>query len=86
MAAGHIIALSFISLIFIFGEMSAGAGMGLVCFTCLYGFMTFLELLVAFLQAYVFLTFSFFILVLLLKNIITMYRTSMIKSWEALII
>lgn len=53
--AGHIIALSFFSLIFIFGEMSAGAGIGVsvlsIAFTV---FMTCLELLVAFLQAYVF--------------------------------
>jgi F-type H+-transporting ATPase subunit a len=53
--AGHIIALSFFSLIFIFGEMNAGAGFGVsivsVAFTV---FMGMLELLVAFLQAYVF--------------------------------
>lgn len=55
MSAGHIIALSFFSLIFIFGEMNAGAGWGVsvvsVAFTV---FMFVLELLVAFLQAYVF--------------------------------
>lgn len=53
--AGHIIILGFISLIFIFGEMSAGLGYGVsivsVGFTI---FMNFLELLVAFIQAYVF--------------------------------
>jgi len=53
--AGHIIVLAFFSLIFIFGEMSAGVGYGVsiasVAFTI---FMNFLELLVAFLQAYVF--------------------------------
>jgi F-type H+-transporting ATPase subunit a len=53
--AGHIIALGFFSLIFIFGEMSAGAGYGMsvlsVSFTV---FMSMLELLVAFIQAYVF--------------------------------
>ncbi|PCH96077.1 MAG: ATP synthase F0 subunit A [Bacteroidetes bacterium] len=53
--AGHIIALSFFSLIFIFGEMHWAAGLGVsllsVAFTV---FMTMLELLVAFLQAYVF--------------------------------
>ena len=53
--AGHIIALSFFSLIFIFGEMGTGAGFGVsvlsIAFTV---FMTCLELLVAFLQAYVF--------------------------------
>lgn len=55
--AGHIIILSFFSLIFIFGEggknMAAGFGVGIVSlvFTV---FMSCLELLVAFLQAYVF--------------------------------
>lgn len=53
--AGHIIVLSFFSLIFIFGEMGTGAGFGVsvlsIAFTV---FMTCLELLVAFLQAYVF--------------------------------
>ncbi len=53
--AGHIIALSFFSLIFIFGEMHVGAGFAVsilsIAFTV---FMTMLELLVAFLQAYVF--------------------------------
>ena len=53
--AGHIIALAFFSLIFIFGEMNAGAGLGVsvvsLAFTI---FMFAMELLVAFLQAYVF--------------------------------
>ncbi len=53
--AGHIIMLGFFSLIFIFGAMSEGLGLGVsvmsVAFTT---FMNFLELLVAFLQAYVF--------------------------------
>jgi len=53
--AGHIIALGFFSLIFIFGQMNIGAGYGIsvlsISFTV---FMTFLELLVAFIQAYVF--------------------------------
>ena len=53
--AGHIIGLAFFSLIFIFGEISTGAGLGVsllsVAFTVFMGFM---ELLVAFLQAYVF--------------------------------
>lgn len=53
--AGHIIALSFFSLIFVFGETSAGAGYGVAigswAFTV---FMMCLELLVAFIQAYVF--------------------------------
>ena len=56
-AAGHIIALAFFSLIFIFADKydSAGAGFGAsvlsIAFTV---FMMALELLVAFLQAYVF--------------------------------
>lgn len=53
--AGHIIALAFFSLIFIFGAMTPIAGYGVsvvsVAFTI---FMNFMELLVAFLQAYVF--------------------------------
>lgn len=53
--AGHIIILGFFSLIFIFGAMNASLGLGVsvlsVAFTT---FMNFLELLVAFLQAYVF--------------------------------
>ena len=53
--AGHIIALSFFSLIFIFAEMHVGVGYGVsilsIAFTV---FMGMLELLVAFLQAYVF--------------------------------
>ncbi len=53
--AGHIIILGFFSLIFIFGEKNVAAGYGTsvlsVAFTL---FMSVLELLVAFLQAYVF--------------------------------
>ena len=53
--AGHIIALGFFSLIFIFGNINVGAGYGIsvlsVAFTI---FMSILELLVAFIQAYVF--------------------------------
>ena len=53
--AGHIIGLAFISLIFIFGEMNAGAGYGVAIFSVAFKvFMLVLELLVAFLQAYVF--------------------------------
>jgi len=53
--AGHIIALSFFSLIFIFAEMSLAAGLGFSLFTTLFTvFMMTMELLVAFLQAYVF--------------------------------
>jgi F-type H+-transporting ATPase subunit a len=53
--AGHIIALGFYSLIFIFGEKNIFAGYGIsvisIAFTI---FMMVLELLVAFIQAYVF--------------------------------
>ena len=53
--AGHIIAMSFFSLIFIFGAMSPVLGAGLGIFSVLFTvFMTMLELLVAFIQAYVF--------------------------------
>jgi F-type H+-transporting ATPase subunit a len=53
--AGHIIILAFTSLIFIFGEKSTGAGLGVGIFsTAFMIFMYFIELLVAFLQAYVF--------------------------------
>ena len=53
--AGHIIALAFFSLIFIFGEMNTGAGFGVAVVSVLFTvFMGMLELLVAFLQAYVF--------------------------------
>lgn len=56
-SAGHIIILSFTSLIFIFGDsgnaIAAGSGMGLFS-TAFMIFMYFLELLVAFLQAFVF--------------------------------
>ena len=53
--AGHIIALAFFSLIFIFGEMHAGLGIGVSVLSLVFTvFMGALELLVAFLQAYVF--------------------------------
>ncbi|NNF01557.1 MAG: F0F1 ATP synthase subunit A, partial [Bacteroidia bacterium] len=53
--AGHIIVLSFFSLIFIFGEMSTGLGFGVSIMSLAFTiFMSMLELLVAFLQAYVF--------------------------------
>jgi len=56
-SAGHIIILAFTSLIFIFGDggqaVGAGSGMG-VFSTAFMIFMYFLELLVAFLQAFVF--------------------------------
>jgi len=55
MLAGHIIALGFFCLIFIFGEMNTGLGLGVSIFSVAFVvFMTFLELLVAFIQAYVF--------------------------------
>lgn len=53
--AGHIIGLSFISLIFIFGQTSLTAGYGTSVVSLLFSvFMSLLELLVAFIQAYVF--------------------------------
>lgn len=53
--AGHIIALSFFSLIFIFGAINMWAGYGTSVVSVLFTvFMGLLELLVAFLQAYVF--------------------------------
>ncbi len=53
--AGHIIILAFVALIFIFGEQSATAGYGIgIGSTLFMVFMNFIELLVAFLQAYVF--------------------------------
>ncbi len=55
MLAGHIIALSFFSLIFIFAEMNTGLGWGVGLFSVAFTiFMGMLELLVCFLQAYVF--------------------------------
>lgn len=53
--AGHIIILGFFSLIFIFGEMNTGIGIGVSILSVIFTtFMSMLELLVAFLQAYVF--------------------------------
>jgi F-type H+-transporting ATPase subunit a len=53
--AGHIIVLVFYSLIFIFGSMNIFAGYGISIISILFiVFMTMLELLVAFIQAYVF--------------------------------
>lgn len=53
--AGHIIVLSFFALIFIFGEINAGLGWGVSIFSLLFTvFMSMLELLVAFIQAFVF--------------------------------
>lgn len=54
-AAGHIIALGFFSLIFIFGSMHWAGGFGISILSVSFAiFMTLLELLVAFIQAYVF--------------------------------
>jgi F-type H+-transporting ATPase subunit a len=53
--AGHIIVLAFFSLIFIFSQMNVGLGYGVSIFSIAFTiFMNFMELLVAFLQAYVF--------------------------------
>ncbi len=53
--AGHIIILAFVSLILIFGQQSAVAGYGVAVGSVAFMiFMFFIELLVAFLQAYVF--------------------------------
>jgi F-type H+-transporting ATPase subunit a len=53
--AGHIVALGFISLIFIFSDMSAAMGAGITPLSVFfYIFIGLLELLVAFIQAYVF--------------------------------
>ena len=53
--AGHIVALSFFSLIFIFGTMSAAAGYGVSVVSVLFTvIMLLLDTLVALIQAYVF--------------------------------
>jgi F-type H+-transporting ATPase subunit a len=53
--AGHVIALGFFSLIFIFGAIDAGYGYGVSVISIAFTFfMSLLELLVAFIQAYVF--------------------------------
>ncbi|MCB2220897.1 MAG: F0F1 ATP synthase subunit A [Bacteroidetes bacterium] len=53
--AGHIIVLGFMSLIFIFGNMHPGIGYGVSVVSIAFAvFMLLLELLVAFIQAYVF--------------------------------
>lgn len=53
--AGHLIILGFISLIFIFGAMNPIAGYGISVMSLGFSiFMMFIELLVAFIQAYVF--------------------------------
>jgi len=53
--AGHIIVVGFLSLIYIFAEMSTGLAYGVSIISISFNiFMTFLELLVAFIQAFVF--------------------------------
>lgn len=53
--AGHIIILGFMSLIFIFGNMSVGAGYGISIVSVIFGvFMSLIEMLIAFIQAYIF--------------------------------
>lgn len=55
--AGHIIILSLVGLVFVFGksgESIAGASVGAVVATIFAGFMNLIELLVAFLQAFIF--------------------------------
>jgi F-type H+-transporting ATPase subunit a len=55
MVAGHIIILSFITLIFIFGSMSAVAGWGFSPLSILFAvFIYLIEILVAFIQAFIF--------------------------------
>jgi F-type H+-transporting ATPase subunit a len=55
MVAGHIIILSFISLIFIFGAMNKAAGWGFSPVSILFTvFIYFIELLVVFIQAFIF--------------------------------
>ena len=55
MVAGHIVILAFISLIFIFGAMSATAGYGFSPFSVVFVvFDYFIEILVAFIQAFIF--------------------------------
>ena len=52
---GHIIILGFVSLIYIFAEMSTGLSLGVSVISISFNiFMTFIELLVAFLQAFIF--------------------------------
>ena len=55
MTAGHIVILGFITLIFIFGNMSPGLGYGVSVVSVLFSvFISALECLVCFIQAYVF--------------------------------
>lgn len=53
--AGHIVVLGFITLIYIFAKMSAGLAIGVSLISVSFDvFITFLELLVAFIQAFIF--------------------------------
>jgi F-type H+-transporting ATPase subunit a len=55
MVAGHIIILSFIALIFIFGSMNAAAGWGFSPMSVLFAvFIYLIEIMVAFIQAFIF--------------------------------
>jgi F-type H+-transporting ATPase subunit a len=55
MLAGHIIVLSIISLVFIFGSLSKFAGYGFLPITIIFNIvMMLLEILVAFIQAFIF--------------------------------
>lgn len=57
MTAGHIIILSFVSLIFIFGEMTKTAGIAFTPVSIAFAvFIYLIEILVAFIQAYIFTT------------------------------
>lgn len=57
--AGHMIILTVVGLIFITAEMSKGLGIGTAVFSMVFGvFMFSIELLVAFVQAYIFTTLS----------------------------
>jgi F-type H+-transporting ATPase subunit a len=59
MVSGHIVLAGFISLIFIFGKMSVGLGYGVSVFSMAFAiFLDLLEVLVAFIQAYVFVLLS----------------------------
>jgi F-type H+-transporting ATPase subunit a len=59
--AGHVIVLGFMALIFIFGNFSVGGGYGISIVSIIFSvFISLIELLVAFIQAYVFTMLSAF--------------------------
>ena len=59
MVSGHIVLAGFISLIFIFGKIAVGLGYGVSVFSMAFAiFLDLLEVLVAFIQAYVFVLLS----------------------------